>query len=86
MALEVKGRTNIGIKDVRSLNGVLQLRNFKQSMALSGHLSIDGREYAKMQMLTVQEIFDGKRFDMPRPAGRSETRYDSDLFSHAFNQ
>ena len=105
MALEVKGGTNVGIKDVRSLNSVLQFenvqlaglitlwepssrqsRNFKQSMALSGHLNIDGREYARMQMLTVQEIFNGKRFNMPRPAGRSETRYDLDLFSHTFNQ
>lgn len=105
MALEVKGGTNVGIKDLRSLNSVLQfenvqlaglitlrepsarqLRNFKQSMALSGHLRLDGREYARMQLLTVQEIFDGRRFDMPRPAGRSETRYDSDLFSYAFNQ
>lgn len=105
MALEVKGGMNVGIKDLRSLNSVLQfenvqlaglitlrepsarqLRNFKRSMALSGHLCLDGREYARMQMLTVQEILDGRRFDMPRPAGRSETRYDSDLFSHAFNQ
>lgn len=61
--------------------GEQQLKNFKQKMALEGHVHISGKEYARMQMLTVKDILDGRRFDMPRPEGRGSS-YNSDLFSH----
>lgn len=63
--------------------GSVQARNFRQQMALAGHVAIGERDYPRLQMLTVDEIFAGARFDMPRPAGRAENRYDSDLFSHS---
>ncbi len=46
-----------------------QTRNFERYMAQAGVLEILGREYPRMQMLTVPEILDGKRFDTPTVAG-----------------
>lgn len=63
--------------------GSQQAKNFQQTMALAGHLRIGEREYPKIQMLTVDEILAGANFDMPSPVGRTETRYESDLFSRA---
>ncbi len=60
--------------------GEQKIKNFKQKMALEGSVNIHGKEYARMQMLTVKDILDGRRFDMPRAEGRSDS-YDSDLFS-----
>ncbi|MDE2776520.1 MAG: site-specific DNA-methyltransferase [Chloroflexota bacterium] len=62
--------------------GKQQEKNFKQKMALVGEIEIEGRIYPRMQMLTVREILDGARFAMPSPTGRSDSGYDSDLFSH----
>lgn len=39
-------------------------------MAGAGDLTIEGINYAKMQMLNVQEILDGKRFHTPGAGGR----------------
>ena len=102
MALEVKGGQHVGIKDVRSLNSVLQFENiqmaglitlwepsdrqsksFKHSMALAGDVEIEGRLYPRMQLLTVDEIVNGAKFNMPNPAGRSGTGYDHDLWNVA---
>ena len=58
-----------------------QMKNFKQTMALAGDVEIGGKTYPKMQMLTVSEILEGARFNMPSPAGRSDTGYDSDLWN-----
>jgi len=60
-----------------------QIRNFKKNMAQAGHLSVGHQEYPRVQMLTVQQILDGSKFDLPRPAGRTELPYDNDLFSHS---
>ncbi len=46
-----------------------QTRNFERYMAQAGVLEVLGREYPRMQMLTVPEILDGKRFDTPTVAG-----------------
>lgn len=75
---------NIQMAGLITLNspGDQQRRNFQQAMALAGHVKIGEREYPCIQMLTVDEIFAGRRFNMPRPAGRTESPYDSDLFSH----
>lgn len=42
--------------------------NFKKEMAEAGHLDVMGVEYPRMQMLTVGEILDGKRFLTPSVA------------------
>ena len=61
--------------------GDQQRRNFLQTIALAGTIDIQGRQYPRIQLLTVEEMLDGKGFDMPRPMGRTQTPYDSDLFS-----
>ncbi len=63
--------------------GKQQEKNFKLKMALAGEIEIEGRTYPRMQMLSVREILAGARFAMPSPAGRSDSGYDSDLFSHS---
>ncbi|MDE0398921.1 MAG: site-specific DNA-methyltransferase [Candidatus Poribacteria bacterium] len=48
-------------------------RNYQQEMAQAGDTEIDGALYPRMQMLTVQEILDGKRFDTPGARGKRES-------------
>ena len=62
--------------------GAQQKKNFLATMALAGDVAIGGVEYPRLQLLTVAEMLAGARFDMPRPVGRSESGYESDLFSH----
>ena len=50
--------------------GAIQERNFRRFMAEKGDLEVTGIQYPRMQMLTVQEILDGKRFSTPGVAGR----------------
>ena len=45
-------------------------RNFRSFMAKAGDLEVKGRPYAKMQMLTIADILDGKRFDTPYIYGK----------------
>lgn len=47
-------------------------RNFRQFMAQADDLVVNGRPYARMQILSVPEILEGKRFDLPNIAGRHE--------------
>ena len=47
-----------------------KMTNFKEEMASAGILNFLGKEYPVMQILTVQEIFDGKRFNTPYVATR----------------
>ena len=74
---------NIQMAGLIALNapGQVQWRNFQQTMALAGHVQIGAREYPKIQMLTVDEILAGAKFDMPSPAGRTGTGYERDLFN-----
>ena len=53
--------------------GRVKARNFAKFMAEAGTLEILGIEYPRMQLLTVAEILDGKRFATPTVAGRHET-------------
>ncbi len=62
--------------------GFQQKKNFLATMALAGDVEIGGVAYARLQMLTVSEMLAGAQFDMPRPVGRSDSGYDTDLFSH----
>jgi hypothetical protein len=52
--------------------GERKRRNFAREMASAGDLTVLGRKYARMQMLTVQDICDGKRFDTPSVVGRAD--------------
>ena len=45
-------------------------RNFHRFMAEAGDLDVEGIKYARMQMLTVEEIMEGKRFHTPSVSGR----------------
>ncbi len=45
-------------------------RNFKRFMAEAGDLDVLGVHYPKMQILTVAEILEGKRFMTPSVAGK----------------
>ena len=47
-------------------------RNFARFMAEAGTLDILGIPYPRMQILTVAEILEGKRFQTPTVAGRHE--------------
>jgi len=51
-----------------------QLRNFNGFMAQAGFLTIDGFDYPKMQLLTVEEIFEGKRFITPSVIGKTDNQ------------
>ncbi len=50
--------------------GSTQERNFRREMASAGHEVLWGNEYPRMQMLTVQELLDGKRFQTPTVMGK----------------
>ena len=45
-------------------------RNFRAFMADAGDLSVLGVQYSRLQMLTVDEILEGKRFHTPGAVGR----------------
>ena len=53
--------------------GTVKARNFAKFMGEAGTLKILGIEYPRMQLLTVEEILEGKRFQTPTVAGRHET-------------
>ena len=90
MVIEVKGGRSVGIADVRALRGVLdgsdalmaglivlnatKARNFTRFMADAGVVEILGIEYPRMQMLTVAELLDGRRFRTPTVSGRHSTQ------------
>ena len=52
--------------------GVHKARNFNRFMADAGLLKIGPAEYPKLQILTVEEILTGKRFETPWVVGRHE--------------
>ncbi len=58
-----------------------QLKNFKQTLAMAGDIEIDGKVYPRRQLLTVNEIINGAKFNMPSPAGHTGTGYEGDLFN-----
>ena len=60
-----------------------QERNFKRTMAQAGKVTIGEIDYPRVQMLSVEQILNGKRFELPRPAGRAGARYENDLFTHS---
>ena len=52
--------------------GKRQARNFERCMGEAGTLNILGMEYPKVQLLTVAEFLNGKRFHTPTVAGKHE--------------
>ena len=50
--------------------GTVRDRNFHKFMADAGDLDVAGVKYPRMQLLTVHEILEGKRFHTPGVAGR----------------
>jgi len=52
--------------------GTTRERNFHRFMAGAGDLDVMGVKYPRMQMLTVDDILDGKRFRTPRVVGRGD--------------
>lgn len=50
--------------------GDRQLKNFQRLMIEAGDLHVFGRPFPRMQLLTVQEILDGVRFDIPYPVDK----------------
>ena len=53
--------------------GDRQDRNFRQEMASAGVIELWGNEYPRMQMLTIQELLEGKRFRTPTVMGKHTT-------------
>ena len=51
----------------------VQRRNFEREMAGAGSFEVLGASYARMQLLTVEEILAGKRFQTPGVAGKTAT-------------
>jgi len=52
--------------------GPTQARNFARFAARAGTLDVLGTHYPRLQVLTVAEIFDGRRFDTPSVVGRHD--------------
>ena len=52
--------------------GTTKARNFARFMGNAGSLEILGIEYPRLQILTVEEILEGKRFQTPTVQGRHE--------------
>ncbi len=52
--------------------GKVKARNFAKFMGEAGTLTILGIEYPRLQVLTVDEVLDGKRFMTPTVQGRHE--------------
>lgn len=46
--------------------------SFEGTMAQAGDLEVRGIRYQRMQLLTVDEIMEGKRFATPAVVGRTE--------------
>ena len=50
--------------------GTTKARNFARFMADAGTVELWGNEYPRMQMITVGELLDGRRFNTPTVAGQ----------------
>ena len=50
--------------------GETKERNFQRFMANAGMIELWGNEYPRMQILTIEEILEGKRFATPTVVGR----------------
>ncbi len=55
-------------------------KNFHKLMTEAGDFEYDGRLYPRMQILTVEELLDGKLFNTPFSMGKRRTSQ-QDLFN-----
>ena len=55
----------------RKTLGRMQRKNFLDFCRTKGEVEINGDSYPRLQILSVEEIFDGKRFDTPIVRGRA---------------
>ena len=55
---------------IREALGAVKARNFNRFMADAGTIELWGNEYPKMQILTIEELLEGKRFATPTVVGR----------------
>ncbi len=51
-----------------------QMASFSRFMAEAGDLDVHGMLYAKMQVLTIDQILAGERFKIPSPRGRGSSQ------------
>lgn len=65
--------------------GRLQRQNFENFCRTKSTVSIDGRQYPRLQVLCVEEILDGKRFNTPLVRGKSTTDQ-LDLFNNSVEE
>ena len=73
----LRGILDSGVADMAGLiimepGGTRQTQNFQTFMAQAGDLEINQIPYPRMQMLTVPEILDERRFKTPGAVGRKE--------------
>lgn len=69
----------------RKTLGRIQRQNFEDFCRTKGVISIDGKEYSRLQVLWVEEILEGKRFDTPLVRGKSTTDQ-MELFDNSTSQ
>ena len=65
--------------------GRIQRQHFQDFCRTKGVISIDGKEYPRLQVLCVEEILEGKRFDTPLVRGKSTTDQ-MELFDNSSSQ
>ena len=58
---------------VRKPFGRVKRRNFEDICRKHGEVEINGRSYPRLQILSIPEIFEGKRFEHPWERGRRKT-------------
>ena len=59
--------------------GDAKMRNFNRFMGEAGDMEVMGKPYPRMQLLTVPEILEGKRFDTPGAVGKGDPQKRLDL-------
>ncbi len=57
----------------RKTLGQIQRQNFQDFCRTKGTITIDSKEYPRLQVLCIEEILEGKRFDTPLVRGKSTT-------------
>ena len=60
--------------------GATKERNFKREMARAKHVTVRGRDFPKMQLLTIEEMLNGQRFDTPPALGRQHKPQEQFVF------
>ncbi len=59
--------------------GVTKARNFHEFMAEAGDMEVTDVNYARMQLPSVEDILEGKKFNTPGGVWRNRNFYETDL-------